>query len=103
VAPYVDPKSQFQLIRATIANNENSFMPGMLITGDIIIDKKNVSVTVKKEAIEILKGKKVIFIKEASLYTAVSVSLGIEDEKYVEILRACFISRQRSKLLIFLA
>jgi cobalt-zinc-cadmium efflux system membrane fusion protein len=86
VAPYADDKSQSQLIRAVISNENNQFLPGMFVTGDIVVDESRAEVAVNKESLQTFRDWKVVFAKVGSTYEIKPVTLGKSDGQWIEVL-----------------
>jgi cobalt-zinc-cadmium efflux system membrane fusion protein len=87
VAPYADEKSQAQLVRVVIPNAEASFVPGMFITGDIIVSEGRVPVAVHRAAIQRFRNWDVVFVRVNDTYEARPIELGRSDEEWVEVVR----------------
>jgi cobalt-zinc-cadmium efflux system membrane fusion protein len=86
VAPYADERSQAQLIRAVVPNQNGEFLPGMFISGEIVVDESVSPVTVKKDAVQRLANWSVVFIRVGDVYQATPVRIGRTDGDWVEIL-----------------
>ena len=86
VAPYADDKSQSQLIRAVISNQNNQFLPGMFVTGDIVVDEIKAEIAVNKESIQTFRDWKVVFARIGSTYEIRPVTLGKSDGQWIEVL-----------------
>jgi cobalt-zinc-cadmium efflux system membrane fusion protein len=86
VAPYADERSQSQLIRAIINNRDGEFLPGMFVTGDLVIDVTQVHVAIKKEALQKFRDWDVVFAKVGSIYEIKPLTLGKTDGEWVEVL-----------------
>jgi cobalt-zinc-cadmium efflux system membrane fusion protein len=85
IAPYADEKSQSQLVRVILPNQAGEFLPGMFITGDIVISKYTAQVAVNKNALQRFRDWNVVFIKVGDQYEIRPVELGQADSEYVEL------------------
>jgi cobalt-zinc-cadmium efflux system membrane fusion protein len=54
VAPYADEKAQAQLVRVVLPNEKQLLVPGMFVTGDLVVDHKEVPVAVRPSALQTL-------------------------------------------------
>lgn len=87
LAPYADEKSQSQLVRVVIRNDNSQFLPGMFVTGDLVVDESTAEVAIKKEALQSFRDWKVVFGKVGSIYEIKPLTLGRTDGKWVEVLK----------------
>ncbi len=85
LAPYADEKSQAQLVRAVIPNSKNEFLPGMFITGDVILDESTVPRAVRQRALQRFREWDVVFVRDGDTYEVRPVTLGRSDGEWVEI------------------
>jgi cobalt-zinc-cadmium efflux system membrane fusion protein len=85
VAPYADERSQAQLVRVIVPNEGGAFVPGMFITGEIVVGEANIPVAVKREAIQRLRDWNVVFVRVGDVYEARPVELGRSDGDWVEV------------------
>ena len=58
----------------------------MFVHGEIFVDEKNAPVTVKATAVQRVEGKTVIYVQEGENYETRTVSLGLQDGEYAEVL-----------------
>jgi cobalt-zinc-cadmium efflux system membrane fusion protein len=85
LAPYADEKSQAQLVRAVIPNSKNDFLPGMFITGDVVLEEVRVPIAVRKSALQRFRDWDVVFVRVGDTYEVRPVSLGRSDGEWVEV------------------
>ncbi len=85
LAPYADEKSQAQLVRAVIPNAKNEFLPGMFITGDVVLEERSVPVAVREQAIQRFREWDVVFVRDGDTYEVRPVTLGHSDGGWVGI------------------
>ncbi len=86
VAPYADEKSQAQLVRVVLPNQDQEFVPGMFVTGDLVIAETQVPIAVRKEGVQSYQDWQVVFFKFNDLYEIRPVELGRSDDRWVEVL-----------------
>jgi membrane fusion protein, heavy metal efflux system len=86
IAPYADERTQSQLIRAEVDNDQGKFLPGMFVTGDLIVNEAQARVTVKKSALQKFRDWDVVFIKVGDTYEIKPLTLGKSDDVWVEVL-----------------
>lgn len=85
VAPYADEHSQSRLVRLVITNQERAFLPGMYLSGDLIVAEKLAPVAVKREAIQTFRDGEVVFRKVGSIYEIAPIERGITDGEWAEV------------------
>ncbi len=76
----------FRIARVKFKNPDDDWFPGLLVGGQILIDKREVKVRVPLSALQQYENKTVVFIKESDAYTPQPVALGIQDAQYAEVL-----------------
>ncbi len=86
VAPYADERAQAQLVRVILPNKTMSFLPGMFVTGEILIKATEVDLAVKNSALQSFRDWKVVFIKVGEQYEARPLTLGITDGEYTQVI-----------------
>jgi cobalt-zinc-cadmium efflux system membrane fusion protein len=86
IAPYADEKSQAQLVRAVIPNQNGALLPGMFIAGDLIVEQIKAPIAVKRSAIQRFRDWNVVFVRFGEVYEARPVTLGQGDDQYVAVL-----------------
>ncbi len=87
VAPYADERSQAQLVRVIVPNENGTFVPGMFITGDIIVGDAAIPVAVKREGLQRFRDWDVVFVRVGDVYEARPIELGRSDGEWVEVVR----------------
>ena len=87
VAPFADEKSQAQLIRVVVPNENNALLPGMFVTGDVVLEESNVPVAIKKEAVQRFRDWDVVFARYGDVYEARPLTLGRSDGEWVEVVK----------------
>ena len=86
LAPYAEEKSQAQLVRAVVPNESNQFLPGMFITGDVVIDEVTAPIAVHKDAIQRFRGWDVVFVRYGDTFEARPINRGRTDGDWIEVL-----------------
>lgn len=86
LAPYLDEKTQSQLARIVLPNNDGDILPGAFVVGEIVIEESNAKVAIKKEALQSFRDWKVVFVKVGDIYEARPLTLGKHDDKWIEVL-----------------
>lgn len=90
---YISPigirDTQSMLARAVLKNPIGNFRPGLFVTGQALLDEQQAFVAVRKNAVQYIEGKPVVFIEEktadGSKFTPKNVELGPSDETHVEV------------------
>lgn len=90
IISYISPlgieDSQTTLARAVLPNQNRLWLPGMYVNGEVLIKEKNVPVAVALSAIQRLGEQEVVFVQQGNFFEATPVSLGQQDNEWVEIL-----------------
>lgn len=86
ISPTVDEATRTAIARVRLNNSNGIWKPGMFITGKVFTSLRKVKIAVPKNAIQILEGQKVVFVLTEKGYVPRSVTPGIENGKFVEIL-----------------
>lgn len=71
--------------RAQIDNPQGHWRPGMHVKADVITDKKQVPLAVKKDAIQTFRDMPVVFARYGNTFEVRMVDLGQSDGNYVEV------------------
>lgn len=90
---YISPigirDTQSMLARALVENPDGNLRPGLFVTGRALLNEQQAFVAVRKNAVQYIEGKPVVFVEEktetGSKFTPRNVELGPSDETYVEI------------------
>lgn len=86
VAPYADERSQSQLVRAVIPNPDKKLLPGMFVTGDLIVAERQARVAVRRSALQRFRDWDVVFRRVGDTFEVAPLELGIQDDTWVEVL-----------------
>jgi len=72
--------------RVTIDNSEGHWRPGMHVKADIEIGKKPVDLAVKRDALQKLENKTVVFERKDNNFTVRAIEVGEQDDNWIEVL-----------------
>ncbi len=86
ISPIVDEATRTAVTRVKLNNSRGIWKPGMFVSGTVQTDFSKVKIAVPKNAVQILNGEKVIFVKGDNGFSPRVVTLGKENGKYVEVL-----------------
>lgn len=86
-SPITEEKTQSRLARIRLKNPDPHFSPGAFVSGVIVTDEKEVSIAVRKNAIQRIDNKNVVFVRHEATFEPKEVVLGREDDTNVEILK----------------
>ncbi|MGK9369595.1 efflux RND transporter periplasmic adaptor subunit [Melioribacter sp. Ez-97] len=86
ISPTVDEATRTAIARVKLDNSRGVWKPGMFVSAKVVTSFKKVDVAVPKNAIQILEGQKVVFIKGEEGFRPQVISIGDENGKFVEIL-----------------
>lgn len=85
VAPYADEKAQARLVRVVLPNEKQLLVPGMFVTGDVVLGEVQAPVAVRPEALQSLGKWNVVFVKSGDTYEGRPVDLGLSTPEWVEV------------------
>ena len=85
IAPYADERTQAQLVRVSLENSTGAFVPGMFVTGDLIVSETSVPTAVRTEALQGLHTWRVVFRRVGDIYEAQPVTVGRSNEEWSEV------------------
>ena len=86
ISPFGSESTQTLLARAEIPNADGVLRPGMFVTGDAVLEEKEVDVAVKDAAVQTLEGSEVVFVAEGSSFEARPVKFGQRDGEWLEVI-----------------
>ncbi len=86
ISPTVDEATRTAVARVKLDNSAGIWKPGMFVSGKVFTSKKRVDIAVPKNVVQIFDGQKVVFVKSDKGFAPQAVTLGIENDKAVEIL-----------------
>jgi membrane fusion protein, heavy metal efflux system len=86
VSPLIDASTQSRIARAVLPNSEGRYQPGGFVAGQVVLDEIRVPVAVRKDALQTVEGKNVLFIREGESFEPRPVKTGRSDDELVEIL-----------------
>ncbi len=86
ISPIGNEHTQSIIARASLANPHNQWIPGLYVDATVVVDAKNVPVAVTRDAVQEVDGEKVVFVEnKANYFEAEHVTLGVGDDKFVQI------------------
>jgi len=84
--PTADANSQTVIAIVPLDNSLGQWRPGITVKGDVLINKKEVSLAVKNSALQRFRDFTVVFAKFGNTYEVRMLELGISDDEKVEVL-----------------
>jgi cobalt-zinc-cadmium efflux system membrane fusion protein len=85
VSPIGSSDTQSATARATVPNNDR-VRPGLFVTGRLLLSAKPVDIAIKLNAVQMLDGRTVVFVRNGNKFEARDVELGARDEEQVEVM-----------------
>jgi cobalt-zinc-cadmium efflux system membrane fusion protein len=79
-------RGQSVVARASIANPDGSWRPGMAVEGDVTLDERQASLAVKESGLQRFRDFTVVFAQIGETYEVRMLELGTRDGEYVEVL-----------------
>ncbi len=86
LSPTVNEATRTAIARVALKNVRGLWKPGMFVSGKVFTSVKKVNVSVPKNSVQIMEGQKVVFVKSEKGFSPRVVTIGLENDKAVEIL-----------------
>ena len=77
--------TQSMLARAVVENGDGGFLPGLFVTGHVLLSEQPAAVAVKQSALQYIDGKPVVFIEDEDGFEKRDIALGVKDDTMIEI------------------
>jgi multidrug efflux pump subunit AcrA (membrane-fusion protein) len=87
ISPTIDPESRMADIEIQVDNKDHRLKPGMFARANLIVERRNDVLLLSKDSLIKEHGKIRVFVHENGKALLREVSLGLEGEKYVEVVR----------------
>jgi cobalt-zinc-cadmium efflux system membrane fusion protein len=78
-------RGQSVVIRARLPNPDGRWRPGMTISGDIVVSRREVAVAVRESALQRVPEGDAVYLRDGDVYTERVVALGARDGEHAEI------------------
>ncbi len=85
ISPIIDETTRTAEARVVLRNEKGIWKPGLFVTGRITTESLKVAVMVPKTALETLNNETVIFVKTENGFEPRPVTIGRENDQFVEI------------------
>ena len=86
VSPLLDRETRNARVIATMPNTDHRWKPGTFITAEVPLESQPSKLLVPRTALQTIKGKPTLFVRDAGGFEARQVRTGREDDDDVEIL-----------------
>ena len=86
VSPVIDEATRTATARVLLDNSAGKWRPGMFVTAEVLTLEREVPLAVSKNAIQTIEGQTVVFVQDKEGFRPRPVTVGIQNEKAVEIL-----------------
>jgi len=86
VAPFGSSSNQTLTARVQLDNAQRRWAPGLYVTAELTLSEREVPLTVRKTAIQMLRDSPVVFVQGPSGFEARPVKLGRSDGEITEVL-----------------
>jgi len=87
ISPTVDPESRMADIEIQVDNRDHRLKPGMFARVNLVVQKRDGVLLLSKDSLVRESGPTRVFVHENGRALLREISLGLEGEKYVEVLR----------------
>jgi cobalt-zinc-cadmium efflux system membrane fusion protein len=86
LSPLVTHGSQSIRGRVVLANPDGALRPGQFVTGEVVVDRHQVQLAVRREALQRFRDFDVVFARYGDTYEVRMLELGHGDREFVEVL-----------------
>ncbi len=86
ISPFGSEHTQSMLARGILANTTGEWLPGLFVTGDLMLEEVAVPVAVRAEAIQKFRDWDVVFVQEGNTFEILPIEMGRSDGEWVEVL-----------------
>jgi cobalt-zinc-cadmium efflux system membrane fusion protein len=86
ISPVIDEATRTASARVLLDNKTGKWKPGMFITAEVLTLEREVPLAVTKNAIQTFEGQKVVFVKEHDGFEPRPITIGVQNDKSVEII-----------------
>ena len=87
ISPTVDPESRTADVEIQVENRDHRLKPGMFARVNLVVQRRNGVLLLLKDSLVRESGPTRVFVHENGRASLREISLGLEGEKYVEVLR----------------
>jgi len=87
ISPTVDPESRMADMEIQVDNKDHRLKPGMFARVNLVVQRRNGALLLSKDSLIREHGHTKVFVHENGRALLREVSLGLEGDKYVEVLR----------------
>jgi cobalt-zinc-cadmium efflux system membrane fusion protein len=85
ISPLLDKDSRSARVVAEIANNDGVWRPGSFVTAAIAVEEQRVPLAVPASAVQTIGSEKVVFVRALEGFDKRPVTLGRNDDRFVEV------------------
>jgi len=85
LGPIIGEQTRTTPVRVVLANPKGDWRPGLFVTGRVLVESVNVPILVPKEAVIMIEGKPVVFVKDEDGFEPKSVVVGRSNDQWTEI------------------
>ena len=86
LSPFGAEGTQTMLARAVVPNPKGDLKPGLFVNAQAVTGEVDAPVAVKLSALQTIKDKTVVFVKEGNVYEAREIEPGEQDGEFLEII-----------------
>ena len=86
IAPSGNSNNQVTIVRVWINNTDNQWKPGLFVNAEITLSEITAPLVISNEAVQLVEGEKVVFVKGEEGFEPRPVSLGRADRELSEVL-----------------
>jgi cobalt-zinc-cadmium efflux system membrane fusion protein len=85
ISPLLDKDSRSARVVAEITNNDGVWRPGSFVTAAIAVEEQRVPLAVPASAVQTIGSEKVVFVRAPEGFDKRSITLGRNDDRFVEV------------------
>ncbi len=86
LSPLVEETTRTASARATLANPDGTWRPGLFVTAEVVVERVDAAVAIPRQALQMLDGQTVVFVEVPRGFAPRAVRLGQVGLTHVEVL-----------------
>ncbi len=86
ISPFGAEDTQTMLARVELPNPTGTWLPGLFVTGEILVEEAEVPLAVRTSALQTFRDWDVVFMKDGSMFEIAILELGRRDAEWVEVI-----------------
>lgn len=87
ISPLGSEYTQSTLARAILSNRSGEFLPGLFVSGVLVLEELDIPIAIRSEAVQKFRDWDVVFMQEGNIFEVIPLELGRSDGEWVEVIK----------------